>query len=351
MQVREVMTSSPACCTPDSSLQEVARMMIENDCGCIPVVDSQSGMKPVGTITDRDITVRTVAAGQNPVAMKASDIMSIDIATVKPNQTLEECLKAMEEKDIRRILVVDEQGRCCGIVAQEDVVEKNNNPVRTTEFLREISESSPSRTTTLSKDFQSNESSLKIRSFLPLLVGIGSGAALSYFLGERKTQRREQVGHQSGKQFTNRYTDAEIEVNKRQHNLQNRFQELKTEAGRAPVTERTETFGRFEIKLSANGKFHFNLKAGNGETILSSELYDSRSAAEKGIESVKKNAVEGKRYERKVNKNQEPYFVLKAGNGEIIGISETFSSETAMENAISSVMRNAPTAEISNTAS
>lgn len=350
MQVKEVMTSNPACCTPDSSLQEVARMMIENDCGCIPVVDSQSGMKPVGTITDRDITIRTVAAGQNPVAMKASDIMSIDIATVKPNQSLEECLKAMEEKEIRRILVVDKQGRCCGIVSQEDVVENSNNPVRTTDFLREISESSPSRTMTLSKDYEGNASSLNIRSFLPLLVGLGSGAALSYFFGGRKTERGEQGSRQSARQFTAQPIDAESEVSKRQQNLQNRFQELKTQV-RQPVTERAESLGRFEIKTSTNGQFHFNLKAGNGETILSSELYNSRSGAEKGIESVKKNAVDGKRFERKVNKNQEPYFVLKAGNGEIIGISESFSSETAMENAISSVMLNAPTAEISNTAS
>ncbi|MDQ3801139.1 MAG: YegP family protein, partial [Acidobacteriota bacterium] len=109
--------------------------------------------------------------------------------------------------------------------------------------------------------------------------------------------------------------------------------------------------GRFEIKTSANGKFHFNLKSGNGETILSSELYNSRSAAEKGVESVKKNAEDPNRYERKLNKNQEPYFVLKAQNGEIIGTSEVFSSEAAVENTISAVMSNAPTAVISNTAS
>lgn len=353
MQVREVMTNNPACCTPDSSLQEVARMMADNDCGCIPIVDSQLGMKPVGTITDRDITIRTVAAGQNPVTMKASDIMSIDIATIKPNQSLEECFKAMEEKDIRRILVVDENGRCCGIVAQADVVQYNNNPVRTTEFLREISESSPSHNMTLSRDFQSNESSINIRSFLPILLGVGSGVALMYFLGQRKTNHRKNNSYQTGvpisQPVTNNYIDADNEVERRQRNLESRVQAIKSE--NRPVTESVElSAGRFELKTSVNGKFHFNLKAGNGETILSSELYDSRSAAEKGMESVKKNAADAKRYERKVNKNQEPYFVLKAGNGEIIGTSETFSSETAMENAISSVMRNAPTAEISNAA-
>lgn len=350
MQVREVMSVNPSCCTQDTSLQEVARLMIENDCGCIPVVDSQSNKKPVGTITDRDIAIRAVAAGQNPVTTKASEIMSIDIATIKPTQSLEECLKAMEEKDIRRILVVDENGSCCGIVAQADIAQNNNNPVRTTEFLREVSASSPSHNMTMSRDWRSNESSLNVGSLLPLLLGIGSVAALSYFTGRRKTDYREEMYSQSTSQFTNQYTDAESEVNKRQQNLQNRFEEVRTES--LPViTKKAESSGRFEIKTSTNGKFHFNLMAGNGEIILSSEMYNSRSAAENGIESVKRNAVEAKRYERKVNKNQEPYFVLKARNGEIIGTSETFSSETAMENAISTVMKNAPVAEISTTAS
>jgi uncharacterized protein YegP (UPF0339 family)/CBS domain-containing protein len=343
------MSENPACCTPDSSLQEVARMMVENDCGCIPVVVSQSNRKPVGTITDRDITVRTVAAGQNPFDLKASDIMSIDIATVKPNSSLEECIKAMEEKDIRRILVVDETGSCCGIVAQADIAQYANNPATTNEFLREISESSPSHQMTMSKDWESRKSAVNVRSFLPLLFGVGSGAVLAYFIGGRKTNQSEER-RETGKSLLNRYTDAESEVNRRQHNLQNRFQELKTEI-RQPITGTVESpTGRFELKSSANGKFHFNLKAGNGETILSSELYNSRGAAENGIESVKKNAGEASRFERKVNKNEEPYFVLKAGNGEIIGTSEVFSTETAMENAISSVMKNAPTASISNTA-
>ncbi|HEX9961774.1 MAG TPA: DUF1508 domain-containing protein [Pyrinomonadaceae bacterium] len=350
MKVREVMSENPACCTPDSSLQEVARMMIENDCGCIPVVDNQSNKKPVGTITDRDITIRTVAAGQNPVTMKASDIMSIDIATIKPDSSLEECFDAMEARDIRRILVVDEKGRCCGIVAQADVAQHTKNPARTTEFLREISESSQSSNMTMSKDSEGRKSSVNARSFLPLLFGVGSGAALAYFMGGRK-KGGEETNQRSSRMTDRQYLDAEIEVNKRQQKLQNRFQELKSEI-REPVTGTVEsTTGRFEIKSTSNGKFHFNLKSGNGETILSSELYNSRDAAEKGVESVKENAAEAGRFERKTNKNEEPYFVLKAGNGEIIGTSEVFSTDMAMENGISAVMKNAPTASITNTAS
>ena len=103
---------------------------------------------------------------------------------------------------------------------------------------------------------------------------------------------------------------------------------------------------KFELKRSDNGKYRFNLKAGNGEIILSSESYESKSGAENGIESVKKNAPEDARYDRRSSSGGDPYFVLKAGNGEVIGRSETYSSTSAMENGIKSVMSNAPGASV-----
>ena len=105
--------------------------------------------------------------------------------------------------------------------------------------------------------------------------------------------------------------------------------------------------GKFELKTAANGKFHFNLKAGNGQIILSSEMYESKSAAENGIESVKKNAGDDGRYERKESSNGKPYFNLKASNGQVIGKSEMYESASAMENGIESVKKNAPAAETS----
>jgi uncharacterized protein YegP (UPF0339 family) len=104
--------------------------------------------------------------------------------------------------------------------------------------------------------------------------------------------------------------------------------------------------GKFEIKKSASGKFHFNLKAGNGQIILSSEMYETRSAAENGIESVKKNASESARFEKRTSAKGDPYFVLKAGNGQEIGRSEMYSSDAACDNGIESVQKNAPDAEI-----
>ena len=104
--------------------------------------------------------------------------------------------------------------------------------------------------------------------------------------------------------------------------------------------------GKFVLKQAAGGKFMFNLKAGNGEIILTSETYDSKSGAQNGIESVKKNAVEDARYERKSSSQGQPFFVLKAANGEPIGKSEMYSSEAARDNGIASVKENAPDAAV-----
>ncbi len=103
---------------------------------------------------------------------------------------------------------------------------------------------------------------------------------------------------------------------------------------------------KYDLKKSNNGKFMFNLKAGNGQVILTSEMYEAKAGAENGIESVRKNGIEEKRFERRESKKKEPYFVLKAGNGQIIGRSEMYKSNAAMENGIQSVIKNAADAKL-----
>ncbi len=103
---------------------------------------------------------------------------------------------------------------------------------------------------------------------------------------------------------------------------------------------------KFEIEKSTNGQFHFRLKAGNGEIILTSEQYTAKASAEKGIESVKANAATDGRYERKSSTKSQPYFVLKAANGEILGASQMYASPAAMEKGIESVKTNAPDAVV-----
>ena len=143
MQVKNVMTPDPACCTPDSTLQRVAEMMVENDCGEIPVVENMANMKPVGVITDRDITCRTVAQGLNPLTMTVSDCMTTPCVTVTPDTSLDECCRVLEENQIRRVPVVDAGGACCGIVALADIA-KHAAKRETAEVVKEVSEPSSS---------------------------------------------------------------------------------------------------------------------------------------------------------------------------------------------------------------
>jgi len=103
---------------------------------------------------------------------------------------------------------------------------------------------------------------------------------------------------------------------------------------------------KYDLKKSADGQFFFHLKAANGEVILSSEQYKSKASAEGGIESVRKNAPDDGRYDRKVATDGKRFFVLKAANGEPIGKSETYSSADAMETGIASVKKNAPDAKV-----
>jgi CBS domain-containing protein len=122
MRVSDVMTRNVACCSPETSLTEVARLMVDHDCGEIPVVNGVG--VPIGVVTDRDITCRAVAEGKNALALTARDCMSTPCVTVTPDMTLEECCHTMQSNRIRRVPVVDAAGECCGIVAQADLARR-----------------------------------------------------------------------------------------------------------------------------------------------------------------------------------------------------------------------------------
>ncbi len=138
MNVKDIMTENPICCIPTTTLEEVARMMVENDCGAIPVVEDQENWKPIGIITDRDITCRAVAEGRNPLELTAGDILSASPVTTVPETSLEECERLMEEHQLRRILVLDSEGGCCGIVSLADIA-RNAPEVEIGEVVEEVS--------------------------------------------------------------------------------------------------------------------------------------------------------------------------------------------------------------------
>ena len=104
--------------------------------------------------------------------------------------------------------------------------------------------------------------------------------------------------------------------------------------------------GYFKLIDKGNGQWYFNLLAGNHEPILHSEVYESKSAAQNGIESVRKNAVREGAFEVKQSSNGSWYFVLKSTNGQVVGKSEMYTSESGCDNGIASVVNNAPDAEV-----
>ena len=119
MRAREVMTSDPACCRPDTTLDEVARLMVTHDCGEIPVVDRSE--RVVGVITDRDIVCRVVAEGKNPMAHTAATCMTQPVVSVGVDSPVEQVVSVMEGYRIRRVPVIDDRGGCAGIIAQADI--------------------------------------------------------------------------------------------------------------------------------------------------------------------------------------------------------------------------------------
>ena len=112
--------------------------MVVHDCGSIPICEGEETKRVLGMVTDRDIVVRAVAAGHNPVSMKASEVMSHPIASVEPEADIESALKSMEDNQIRRIPVVDHQGVLVGMLAQADVA-RNLTATQTGDLVGEVS--------------------------------------------------------------------------------------------------------------------------------------------------------------------------------------------------------------------
>lgn len=137
---REIMTPSPQSCAGETHLNEVANLMLEADCGEIPVTDASK--RVIGVVTDRDIVIRVVAKGKNPSAVTAAECMSEPVVVVKEDATLADVISVMEENQIRRVPVVDASGALCGIISQADIAHAADE-TETGEMVREVSKDSP----------------------------------------------------------------------------------------------------------------------------------------------------------------------------------------------------------------
>lgn len=137
MKVATVMTKNPVAAAATTYLSEVARKMLDNDVGEIPVVHDG---KPIGVVTDRDIVVRLVAHGQDPKQVRAQDCMTSPALTIEQNADLKECAELMAREKIRRVPVVDAGGSLCGIVALADLERRTDTRSMKAEVSRHVSQ-------------------------------------------------------------------------------------------------------------------------------------------------------------------------------------------------------------------
>lgn len=134
--IRDFMTSNPQSVEPSSTIADAARLMRDNDVGSLPVVEDG---KLTGVVTDRDIAIRAVAEGKDPQGTKVGEVLSQDVVTIDPQQDLDEALRLMARHQVRRLPVVEEDGRLVGIVAQADVAEHGDDR-KTGQVVEEISQ-------------------------------------------------------------------------------------------------------------------------------------------------------------------------------------------------------------------
>ena len=134
-QIRELMTPNPRTVSADSPVVEAARVMRDEDVGIAPIVE---GERLIGTITDRDITIRVVAEGKDPQSTNVRDVASTQLVTIDPQQDLDEAVRLMAQHQVRRLPVVEEDGKLVGVVAQADIAREGQDS-KTGQVVEEIS--------------------------------------------------------------------------------------------------------------------------------------------------------------------------------------------------------------------
>ena len=140
MQAREIMTENPVCCVPSDSVRIIARMMKENNCGLIPVVNDMQMKQLVGVVTDRDLACRILAEQDCTAAVAGDAMTSGKLWTVQPSAPIDEVIEQMEEGQVRRIPVVDENNLLLGIISTADIALEADDPEEIAEVFEEISE-------------------------------------------------------------------------------------------------------------------------------------------------------------------------------------------------------------------
>lgn len=136
----DVMTKHPICCLPEDNVVRVAQLMKGKDIGSVPVVQSELSKKLAGIVTDRDFALKIVAVGLDPKTVIVEDVLTRNVVTCHADDDLEVALDAMSKHQLRRIPVVDHEYRIVGIISQADVATRIDQPEKTAEVVKEISQ-------------------------------------------------------------------------------------------------------------------------------------------------------------------------------------------------------------------
>lgn len=139
MKCRDVMTEDPVCCLPTQTVAGAARLMKSENVGSIPVVKDQQDKKLIGIITDRDLALTVVAEALDANNTTVEEVMSTGVVSCRSDDDLSKALEIMEGQQVRRIPVMDDQGRIIGIIAQADIATRTNQPKKTAEVVEGIS--------------------------------------------------------------------------------------------------------------------------------------------------------------------------------------------------------------------
>ena len=139
MKAQDIMSADPVCVTPQTSMEEAARLMKDHNVGVLPVVSQEGSRELVGVITDRDIAIRHVAEGHGSPDCPVSEAMSENVKTCTPDTAVEDVMETMGREQVRRIPIVDERGSLVGMVSQADVVLEARNDKKAEEMVENIS--------------------------------------------------------------------------------------------------------------------------------------------------------------------------------------------------------------------
>jgi CBS domain-containing protein len=136
---RDVMTRDPACSVPEDSASRAAKIMKTEDVGSIPVCQDRTSRRLIGIVTDRDLVINVVAEGRDSTTTRLQDVMTRQPFTCHPEDDLQTAVEAMEKHQVRRIPIIDSEGKLVGIIAQADIATRSEQPETTAEVVEKIS--------------------------------------------------------------------------------------------------------------------------------------------------------------------------------------------------------------------